>query len=397
MNKFAAAAFLLVGSIFIPAARAAGTPCEQLAQLTLPNTIITSAETVAAGAFTPPATMAPWLSGDPKLFKRLPAFCRLTAEAKPTTDSNIKIEVWMPVTGWNGKFRGQGNGGFAGEIDYGSLAGAVAQGYATAATDTGHAAGGTDASWALGHPEKIVDFAYRGIHEMTLTGKAVVKVFYGDAPQRAYFANCSDGGREALMEAQRFPDDYDGILAGAPANNWAHMVSSGVDVLQTTLRDPRGYISSLKLPAITRAALAACDAQDGVTDGVISDPQSCHFDPGVLLCKDGDSLSCLIAPQVATLKKLYSGGVDSHGQSIFPGFVPGDEAGSWKPWILGSGPGGGGGGIYANKYFRYMVTGDTSWSALTANVDGSLRAAMEKTSKAVDSTDPDLSPFAAHG
>src|SRR5271156_5479449 len=191
MNKFAAAAFLLVGSIFIPAARAAGTPCEQLAQLTLPNTIITSAETVAAGAFTPPATMAPWLSGDPKLFKRLPAFCRLTAEAKPTTDSNIKIEVWMPVTGWNGKFRGQGNGGFAGEIDYGGLALAVSLGYASGGTDTGHPAGGGDASWALGHPEKVIDYGYRGVHEMTLQSKAIVQAYYSRPPRRSYFAACS--------------------------------------------------------------------------------------------------------------------------------------------------------------------------------------------------------------
>jgi feruloyl esterase len=168
--------------------------------------------------------MAPWLAGDPSLYKALPQFCRVTADAKPTPDSDIKIEVWMPSSGWNGKFRGQGNGGFAGEIDYRSLGLAVQQGYASAATDTGHAAEGTNATWALGHPEKIVDFAYRAIHEMTVVGKATVQAFYGDSPQHNYFANCSNGGRQALMEAQRYPEDYDGILAGAPANYWTHLL-----------------------------------------------------------------------------------------------------------------------------------------------------------------------------
>lgn len=201
------------------------------------------------------------------------------------------------------------------------------------------------------------------------------------------------------MEAQRFPEDYDGILAGAPANSWTRLISGGLDVLQTTLRNgPEGYLSSIKLPAITRAALSACDAQDGLKDGILSDPQSCRFDPSTLLCKNGtDDLNCLTRPQVSTLKKIYSGGVDSHGQSIFPGYTPGGEAGSWRYWIVGSGPSGGAAYQYAHNYFRYMVTGDPTWSALTANVDESLRQAVEKTGKALDSTDPDLTRFAAHG
>src|SRR5208282_2411336 len=209
---------------FVPSAHAAGQTCEQLAQLALPNTTITSAQTVAAGAFAPPPSMAPQMAGNPNFYKGLPAFCRVTAVSKPTADSDIKIEVWMPSSGWNGKFRGQGNGGFAGEIDYHMLGLAVLQGYASAATDTGHAANGGDATWALGHPEKIIDFAYRAIHEMTTVGKATAKAFYGDAAQRSYFASCSNGGRQALMEAQRYPADYDGILAGAPANYWTHLL-----------------------------------------------------------------------------------------------------------------------------------------------------------------------------
>ncbi len=200
-------------------------PCEDLASLQLKNTTIASATLVVAGEFTPPAETheGPSFPG----YKNAPAFCRVVAHIKPSKDSDIEVEVWMPAAGWNGKFQGQGNGGFAGAIDYRGLAATVSRGYATAATDTGHKGDATDASWAPRHPEKIADFGYRGIHEMSEKAKAVIAAFYGKAPQHSYFCSCSDGGREALMEAQRFPDDYDGIVAGAPANFWTHLVSGG--------------------------------------------------------------------------------------------------------------------------------------------------------------------------
>ena len=341
MNRFTMVALLAVSSALVPSARAASQGCEQLARLALPNTKITSAHTVAPGAFAPPASIPPWLAGDPAFYKRLPAFCRITADAKPSADSDIKIEVWMPASGWNGKFRGQGNGGFAGEIDYRALGLAVAQGYASAATDTGHAAEGTNATWALGHPEKIIDFAYRAIHEMTVVGKATVKAFYGDAPQHAYFANCSNGGRQALMEAQRYPEDYDGILAGAPANYWTHLLASALYDAQTTTLDPASYIPTSKIPMIARAVNAACDGKDGVTDGILNDPRQCHFDAAILLCKAADSNTCLTKPQVTALEKLYEGAHDSGKKEIFPGFLPGGEdgGGGWPLWITGTGPG----------------------------------------------------------
>jgi hypothetical protein len=208
-------------------------------------------------------------------YKQLPAFCHVTALAKPTTDSDIRIEVWLPAAGWNGKFRGQGNGGFAGEIDYRALGVAILQGYATAATDTGHAGESGDAQWALDHPEKIVDFAYRAIHLMTSVGKATATAFYGGAPKQSYFSDCSNGGRQALMEAQRFPDDYNGILAGAPANYWTHLLSSALWDAQATTLDPASYIPSSKVPAIANAVLEACDTEDGVKDGILNDPRHC--------------------------------------------------------------------------------------------------------------------------
>ncbi len=196
------------------------------------------------------------------------------------------------------------------------------------------------------------------------------------------------------MEAQRYPEDYDGILAGAPANNWTHLVSAGLDVQKTILLDPAGYISSMKLPAITAAVLAACDAQDGLKDGILNDPRRCRFDPGSLLCKEGDALSCLTAPQVATLRKLYSGGTDSHGKLIFPGTMPGDEAAAWPEWIIGESPGA---SHYLENYFRYMVYSDPTWNSLTANVDSSVEDSDRAMAGILNSTDPDLSRFRARG
>ena len=175
-------------------------------------------EDVAAGTFSGPPQN--FTGRDLGFYKTLPAFCRVVVKAKPTSDSDIAIEVWMPLEGWNGRLQGLGNGGFAGLIDHFELGAAMAKGYAATATDTGHTGSPIDAAWALGHPEKVVDFGHRGIHEMTSVAKLVVQKFYGAGPTHSYFAGCSDGGREALMEAQRYPADYDGILAGAPANNW---------------------------------------------------------------------------------------------------------------------------------------------------------------------------------
>jgi hypothetical protein len=395
-------ALLAVGSVnaaFVTNARAAGQSCEQLAQLSLPNTKISSAEVVAAGAFTPPQGATPWLAGNPAFYKQLPAFCRVLADDAPSSDSDIKIEIWLPASNWNGKFRGQGNGGFAGEIDYHSLGLAVLQGYATAATDTGHAAPGTDASWALGHPEKITDFAYRAIHEMTAVGKATAKAFYGDAPKHTYFSNCSNGGRQALVEAQRYPADYDGIIAGAPANYWTHLLGAALYNAQATTSDPASYIPMNKIPAIAKAVNAACDAQDGVKDGVLNDPRKCHFEPATLLCKTGDSDSCLTQPQVTTLKKLYDGPHFSNGEKFFPGYMFGaeDGGGGWGLWITGTEPGKSlifyfGVGFYADMLYQQK-----DWDYKKANVDEAVAFADKKFAGVFNATDANLKSFESRG
>jgi hypothetical protein len=374
--------------ITVPMLRAA--TCEGLLGMALPNTEITVAQAVPAGAFTPPY-------GAP--LDKLPAFCRVAGVSKPTSDSYIRFEAWLPASDWNGKFLGVGNGGFAGSIDYNALGRVLKRGYATAATDTGHEAEAGDASWAFKHPEKIADFGYRALHETVKDAKAIIGAFYSRPPQHSYFDACSDGGREALMEAQRFPEDFDGILAGAPANFWTHMLTGGADIAKEVYKNPAGYISSVKIPAIRAATLAACDAQDGVKDGIINDPPRCHFDPSVLLCKSVESRGCLAAPQIASLKKFYAGGRNSHGEPIFPGFTPGAEEGpgGWSSWILGAGPGAAAGIIYMENYFRYMVFDDPAWSPLTTNIDMAERTADEKTARVLNATDPDLRRFQARG
>src|SRR5882672_11942640 len=378
--------------------------CEGLAQLELIGAKIHSAQTVAAGAFTPPPNITPWMVGDPSFYKMLPAFCRAVVEATPSADSSIKIEVWMPEngpsgSGWNGKLQGQGNGGFAGEIGYRQLGAGVYQGYATVGTDTGHAGGGTDATWALGHPEKVTDFGYRGIHEMTRVAKEVVKAFYGKETQHSYFAGCSNGGRQALMEAQRFPEDYDGIIAGAPANFWTHLLTKALADAQATTLDPASYIPASKLPAIASAVNAACDAQDGVADGIVNDPRKCQFDPATMLCKTGDSEKCLSAPQVAALKKLYAGPNDAKGNKIFPGYLPGAEEGpgGWSTWITGPAPGKSLINAFTYGFFADILYQKPDWNLKTADLSQAVKLADEKTSAILNATDANLAPFHERG
>lgn len=369
--------------------------CTSLQHLNLPETTITHATLETSGSVLMPSDTTP--------LKGLPVFCRVQGILRPSSDSNIHFEVWLPVANnWNGNFLGAGNGGFAGFIGMGGhggyeeLAANLKRGYVTAASDSGHSGLPTDASWAWHHPQKVIDFGWRALHLTTVRAKQIIRAYYGKPAKYAYFDSCSDGGREALMEAQRFPSDYNGILAGAPAAYWTHMLAGGLGEVHAMMDNPEAYIPELKLPAIQRASLAACDAQDGVKDGILSDPQSCHFNPDVLLCKGEDSLDCLTAPQLATLKLMYKGGVDKNGKLITPGFLPGDEIG-WGAWDIGPDPGASYGAQYLNNYFRYMVTQNPKWNPLTADVDAMLREARQTTGRELNATNPNLSKFAALG
>jgi feruloyl esterase len=215
--------------VLLAVLRLTAASCDSLATLALPQAKVTSAQIVAAGAFTPP-------TGRPDPYRTLPEFCRVAATLTPSTDSDIKVEVWLPTANWNRKLQVVGNGGWAGVISYGALAEGVRTGYATASTDTGHT-GGTGA-FALGHPEKLIDFSWRSEHETTVKAKAIVQLFYDAAPRRSYWNGCSTGGRQALKEAQMFPDDFDGIIAGAPGNRTA----MGLWIGQALLKDPASFI-----------------------------------------------------------------------------------------------------------------------------------------------------------
>jgi len=362
--------------------------CNGLAKVSLPHTTILKAERIGARKWVP----AP--DDKSTIYRKLPAFCRVRAEAHPSADSQIEIEVWLPLTGWNGKFLGTGNGGFAGTIGYESMAHVVRLGYASAGTDTGHSTEG--AEWALNHPEKIADYGYRGIHEMTLTGEALAQAFYGRAPEHRYFSSCSDGGREALMEAERFPEDYDGILAGAPANNWTHLLSGGLGVYLALIGDA-SYIPATKIPAIGAAVLAQCNPGNG--QDFLDDPRTCHFDPGAMLCKGAENDQCLTGPQVTALKALYAGVHTADGSLVLPGYLPGAEEGGngWASWIAGTAAGKSYGAGYVLGYFSDMVYSKPDLDLKTLNVDDALRAADTATGDLLNSASTDLTAFRARG
>lgn len=377
---------ILSSAAMADAAPAATGSCERLSALTLPATKIAMAQPVAAGAFTPP--------GGGKAIAGLPAFCRVAGTIRPSSDSEIQFEVWMPASGWNGRFQGIGNGGFAGAIDYSDLASAVKDGYAAAATDTGHPGSPINAQWALGHPEKIVDFGYRAIHETAQKAKAVIQSFYGRQARHSYFASCSNGGRQGLMEAQRYPADYDGIVAGAPANAWTHLAVELIWNAQA-LGTPGGFIPPTKLPAIERAVLASCDAGDGVKDDVVGDPMRCTVDFSTILCKGPESAECLTQNQVSTLEKIYSGPRTSTGASIFPGDVPGSETGGngWGLWITGAVQGTSLQFIFGTEFMKNMVMNDPAWDYKSFNFDNDVKTVDARMGPILNATVTDLKPF----
>jgi hypothetical protein len=379
------ATFGLMGS-------ASAATCETLTGKTFGDATIS-----AANAIAPPFTV---MSLDPPAPVAVNApFCRVQGVLKPSPDSDIKFEVWLPPADvWNGKYQGVGNGGFAGSLIYNSMVWSLGGGYAVSGADTGHAGGSLDSAWALGHPEKIVDFGWRGIHETANASKAIVEAYYGKAPSHSYFSGCSDGGREALMEAQRFPKDYDGIVAGAPANSWTKLLTAAIWDAQALNAQPESWLSPAKLTSVSKAAVAACHGENGV----IGDPGKCDFDPSILVCKGEPSDSCLTAPELTSLRKIYSGPQDASGKSTFPGFTPGGEAGpsAWSLWITGSEPKRTTGSliyIFGTGFFGNMIYDKPDWDFKSADLGKSLADADAKAGAALNATDTDLAPFKTAG
>jgi len=278
---------ILLG-LFVPAAARAAT-CDQLTTLSVRGGTVTMAQTVAAGAFTAPAGRA-GAPGAANPYAKLAAFCRVALTLKPAPRSDIKAEVWLPSSGWNGKLQVVGNDGFAGTISYPAMANALAAGYATASTDTGHTGPSTN---TFANEDVLIDFAHRAIHETAVAAKAAIDGFYGNMPKLSYFNGCSTGGRQALTAAQRYPEDFNGIIAGAPASYTSKQTFGQIWFYQA-LADPASALPREKLSLVHDAVMNACDDLDGAKDGVLENPLACKFDPKVLVCKEGaDPAGCL--------------------------------------------------------------------------------------------------------
>ena len=368
---------------------ASAVTCADLVKVTIAGVSVTAATDVAAGRFTP--------AGAEKALDT-PAFCRVIAVARPTSDSVINFEVWIP-TGerWNQNLLGVGNGGYNGAIQFGELADGLNRGFATASTDTGHT--GTDLTFAAGHPEKIVDWGYRAIHVMTESAKQIIRQYSGAFPKHSYFMGCSTGGHQALSEVQRFPADYDGVVAGDPGNNRVHLNAGFLWAFAAT-HDANGnaILPSSKLTLLNKAALDACDAADGIKDGIISEPESCHFDPGILLCKQKEDDQCLTAAQIAAVKKVYAGPRNARtGEQIIAGYSPGSESPQGDTWAQGW-------RIYITDrkepmrldFWKYWVFNDANWDWRKFDYDRDLLYADTKVA-AVNASSADLNAFKARG
>ena len=382
-------AFVAISTLCTTAVASAAT-CESIAALALPNAKVTIAQQIAPGAFIPPGTQGS--TAPAPVFAKLPEFCRIAATLTPSSDSDIKIEVWLPASGWNGRFQAVGNGGWTGSVPYPAMANAVLGGYATAGTDTGHV--GNTAAFALGHPEKVIDFGYRAVHEMTVKAKSIVDAFYGSAPTLSIWNGCSQGGRQGIAAAVRYPADFDGIIAGAPAVNFINMHAGRVAMNRSVNATPGGVIPASKYPFIHQAVLAACDAKDGVTDGVLENPGACSFDPKALQCSGSgqDDPACLSPQQVESATRMYAGARHpSTKAQVLPGLAPGAELG-WN--VLGSPQP----LVLAVDAFKYVIMKDKSWEATRFNAGTDIDVALASDPDDVlGSTNADLRPFFARG
>ena len=389
-------------SLLLLAGAVATTPCGALGSLSTSHATIATAEMIPAGPFVQPgdgrgAPPAPTARGVPPAGRglapggrgqappSLPAHCRVTAVLKPTSDSNINVELWMPAESWNGKFLAVGNGGFAGSIQgYGDMQTALRLGYATAGTDTGHsAADGPNGMFALGHPEKVVDFADRAVHEMTVKSKEVISAFYDRSARYSYFKGCSTGGREAVMAAQRYPLDFDGIIAGALANRHIHMHTAGFARSVNLARNPDQAISQVKAQMVTAAVMQKCDT---LKEGFLNNPRQCSFDFSTLLCMGAEADTCLTRPQLQAVEDYYGGLKNRKGELIFSGQALGNP----MPALRSAPPA----QVIDTVRIWAFQNPDYDWKTFDLDRDMPI---IDGKIGFVDAVDPDLNTFKAHG
>jgi Tannase and feruloyl esterase len=360
--------------ILAPRAPQTTTPastCDGLRSLTLQNAKVTRTTLV---------------DGDPSAPR---PYCRVLLTLTPSSDSDIIVELWMPTTGWNGKFQAVGNGAFTGSINSSAMMTALTRGYATASTDTGHTGGG--AAWAVGHPEKVIDFGWRAVHEMTVVSKQVIAAFYQSGPRLSYWNGCSAGGRQGMKEAQRFPADFDGIVAGAPGLDWTARAAQAVRVAKELERSEEARLLEPDLKLLHEAVLAACDTLDGVKDGVLENPQRCVFDPAVLQCKQTEGPSCLTSAQIETARMMYESPINPKSKRAITGLVRGSELGwnhlGWTASAQATGL----------DQFRYIVFGDPTWTIRQFHFETDIVRAEETDRDTINTLDPNLKPFIDRG
>lgn len=366
--------------------------CESLTGMKFGSAEVVAATVVAAGSFDPPGP-----GFGPSPYASLNEFCRVQLVATPARQSEIGIEVWLPGASWNGKLLGIGNGAWGGSISHTGLADAINDNYAAVATDTGHT--GMDADFLNEHRNKLRDFAYRAVHEMTVAAKAVISAVYQSEPQQSYFSGCSTGGRQALIAAQRYPDDYDGIIAGAPAHHPSHLHGMQIWTSAIANRSADAVLTQQDFSLINNAAMAACDVLDGVADNVIEDPRQCSFDPGVLACEAGQDTDCLQPGQLETARMIYAGPTDAAGNRLYPGLAPGSEAG-WRSFsgeggwttLAGTEP-----MSLALETYELLVYPNGDWDWRNFDPDADISRAARRIGSIMDAINPDLTDFIERG
>jgi feruloyl esterase len=363
----------------------AAAACESLMALKLPAGTVTLAKVEQA----PGLPGFKIVTGAPPRAGSLPDVCRVAATLRPSPDSEIKLEVWMPASNWNGKYQAVGNGAFNGTINYSAMMTALARGYATSSTDTGHT--GPGASFGLGHPEKVIDFGWRAVHETAVVSKQIIASYYGNDPKFSYWNGCSAGGRQAMKEAQRFPADFNGIIAGAPGLDWTGRAAQAVRIAQRLEKMDAARLREPQRQLLHASVVASCDAIDGVKDGVIENPKRCKFDPGVLECKGSDETSCLTTPQVETARLIYSAAINPKTQRAINGLEPGSELGwtdlGWTASARATGL----------DQFRFLVFGDPNWDVQKFHFETDIVRAEETDNDTINALDPNLKPFISGG
>jgi feruloyl esterase len=374
--------------------------CGKLASLALPAARIVSATSVTDGDYREAGE-----DNAGRTHTGLPEFCEVRGIATPVSRSRIGFTVWLPLaTQWSQRIHMVGNGGYGSNLYYAQLAARIKRGDVAVATDTGHE--GSSLAFGQNNPEAIVDWGHRAVHESIVVAKQIVAAFYGRPQRYAYFSGSSTGGHQALMEAQRYPEDFDGIIAGAPGNNRTNL---NLTFLWEFIRNHRPgdnahqIVPNMKLALVHAAVVKACDSQDGVTDGVINDPRDCNFDLATLQCARDDRADCLTAEQIFTLRAIYRGPRDVRtGRQIYPGFPFGSEGA-----LYGDAEHPGWSFFWADPkepkqpqrvdFFRHWVFQDPHWDWWKFNWGSDVDKVTAAMGPVLNAVDPDLSRFRARG